>query len=349
MNPEEIIKQCHRIKKVLVIKTNFLGDVLNFLPVVNFLGAEFKLEWLGWLVTETGYPVVKELAKVDEILLLKNRLFYSWKNLYHLARWLKEKKPDLIVTSPQEECGLISTLALLSRAPLRIGYNLRRRGWFFNIVVPKGSGQRRVELNGEIIRLLGGKLEDYFYIPRADPEQEQSFFQKLETEAGLKEGSQYCVLHLFSSKRIKSWRWEYGEELILGIKNLGLIPIMVGSEPETRRWAEARKNLGLINLAGQISLIELYYLLRRARLFIGIDSFPWQLTEFAGTQAIGLFGSTEVGENRVPGAEVVKAEVECAPCWPERMECELDYKCWRELKPEQILAVAEKLLARVGA
>jgi len=112
---------------------------------------------------------------------------------------------------------------------------------------------------------------------------------------------------------------------------------MVGSEPETRRWAEARKNLGLINLAGQISLIELYYLLRRARLFIGIDSFPWQLTEFAGR------------ENRVPGAEVVKAEVECAPCWPERMECELDYKCWRELKPEQILAVAEKLLARVGA
>jgi len=218
VNPEEIIKQCHRIKKVLVIKTNFLGDVLNFLPVVNFLGAEFKLEWLGWLVTETGYPVVKELAKVDEILLLKNRLFYSWKNLYHLARWLKEKKPDLIVTSPQEECGLISTLALLSRAPLRIGYNLRRRGWFFNIVVPKGSGQRRVELNGEIIRLLGGKLEDYFYIPRADPEQEQSFFQKLETEAGLKEGSQYCVLHLFSSKRIKSWRWEYGEEFRLWLE-----------------------------------------------------------------------------------------------------------------------------------
>ena len=69
-----------------------------------------------------------------------------------------------------------------------------------------------------------------------------------------------------------------------------MVPVLIGSEPEVRRFGEEKRSLGLINLAGQISLMDLYYLQKQAGLFIGIDSFPLQLTEFSGCKAVALFG-----------------------------------------------------------
>lgn len=344
------IEQCAGANRILILKTNLLGDVLNFLPVANFFRKFAGSAKISWLVSRTGYPVVSELAEVDEILLLDDKLLYNYGDLFRIAGWLREKPYDLLVTSYQEECFLIGSLAFLSRARIRIGSNFRNRGWFFNIKIPKGGAKRRVEINGQIIRTLGGKLEDFIYVPRASAKGQAEFEARLLREFGLKKEDAFCVLHLFSNKPTKSWRMEYGEELIRRIQEeLLLIPVLVGSEEETKRFGDDQRNLGLINLTGQINLLELYYLLKRAKLFIGIDSFPLQLTEFCGTKAIALFGSTDADENQVPVAELVKAEVECAPCWPAKTECDQGYKCWLELLPDRILESARRVLVNSGA
>ena len=350
LKPKSAIELAAKAKNILILKTNLLGDALNFLPVANFLRQLAGSARIRWLVSRTGYPVVSEFAEVDEIMLLEDRFLYNYGNLLRIGKWLREQNFDLIVTSYQEECFLISCLALLSRAPVRMGYNLRNRGWLFNMVVPKGGAERRVEINAQIIRLLGGEWKDYVYVPRANAQGRAEFETRLEREFGLKTTDGYCVLHLFSPKPTKSWRMEYGDELIAGIRDeLKLVPVLVGSEPGTWRWGEDRKKAGLKNLTGQIGLLELYYLLARAGLFIGIDSFPLQLTEFSGCKAIALFGSTDIAENRVPVSELVQAEVECAPCWPAKTECDQGFRCWMELKPERILESAKRVLAGSGA
>ncbi len=349
MELKRAVELIARAKRILLIKTNLLGDVLNFLPVANFLRKFSPGARISWLVTGRGYPLVSEFSEVDEILLLNERLLYNYGNLWRVGRWLREKQFDVLVTSYQEECFLIGSLALLSRAPVRIGYNLRNRGWFFNMVVSKGEAERRIEIYGQIVNLLGGKWQDYVYVPRASERGAEDFAKRMEMEFGLKRNDSFCVLHLFSQKATRSWRWEYGDELIRGIqKELGLIPVLVGSEPEVWRWGEARKKHGLINLTGQLSLLELYYLLSRAKLFIGIDSFPLQLMEFSRGKAIALFGSTDPREAQVSSAEILRVDVECAPCWP-RLICEQDYKCWRLLTPERILETAKRILTGVGA
>ncbi len=350
MELKSAIERCGRAKRILILKTNLLGDVLNFLPVANFFRESAPSARISWLVSKSGYPVVSELSGVDEIFLLEDSLLYNYRNLFRIAGWLREKQFDLLVTSYQEECFLIGALALLSRAPVRIGSNLRNRGWFFNIVAPKGEFKRRVEINGRIIRTLGGNPKDFVYLPGASAKGEAEFNAKLKRKFGLDENAGFCALHLFSQKPIKSWRLEYGPELIRRIQEeLKLIPVLVGSEEEAKRFGDEQKKLGLLNLTGQINLLELYYLLKQAKLFIGIDSFPLQLTEFCGTKAIALFGSTVVSENLVPNAEPVKAEVECAPCWPAKVECDRGLKCWLELKPDRILESARRVLLNSGA
>ena len=344
MEQNEAIAVCSRAQKILILKTNLLGDVLNFLPVANFLRRSATSARISWLVTYPGYRVVSELADVDEIFLLEDSFLYNYNNLLANASWLREKKFDLLVTSYQEECFLISSLALLSGAPARVGYNLRNRGWFFNIVVPKSDSGRRMETNAQAIKALGGgELKDYLYVPKASEAGAASFATRLEKEFGVREKN-LCVLHLFSPKPTKSWRIEYADELIRRIREeLNMVPVLIGSEPEVRRFGEEKQSLGLINLAGQISLKDLYYLMKQAGLFIGIDSFPLQLTEFSGCKAIALFGSTEISENKVPSAKVVRADVTCAPCWPQKTECDRDLVCWRQLKPDLILEAAKNI------
>lgn len=350
MNPEKAIEYCRNAKKILILKTNLLGDVLNFLPVANFLRKTALSAKISWLVSRQGYLTVSELADVDEIIFLEDSYLYNYGNLVHTASWIRERKFDLLVSSYQEECFLINLLALLSRVPERVGYNLQSRGWFFNTKVPKGDGERRVEINGQIIKSLGqGDWRDYVYVPRDNPESAARFKQRLEKEWGIKEKDRLCALHLFSPKPTRSWRLEYSEELVRRLqKELDLVPVLVGSEPEVRIWGDEKKSLGLKNLAGQINLRELYYLLRQARLFIGIDSLPLQMTEFSKTRAIALFGSTVISKALVPTAKTLKADIDCAPCWPEKRECDQDYRCWRELKPDLVLEAAKQVLEGMG-
>ena len=344
MEREQAIEISRNARNILIVKTNLLGDTLNFLPVANFFRKFASSARISWLVSRPGYPVVSELADVDEILLLEDGFLYDYGNLLRTSAWLRKKKFDLLVTSFQEECFLINLLALMSRAPVRVGYNLRNRGWFFNIVVPKGEAERRVELNAQIIKTFGGgEIGDYLYVPRADAAGAKQFAARL-AGLGVKENG-LCVLHLFSPKPTRSWRIEHADELIKRLQSeSGLTPVLIGSEAEVGKWGEQKKPLGLINLAGKLSILELFYLLKQARLFIGIDSFPLQLTEFASTKAIALFGSTEISKALVPAATVVKAEVECAPCWPEKQVCDRDFICWRKLTPDLILGEAKKLL-----
>jgi len=350
VKPEKASELCRNAKRILILKTNLLGDVLNFLPVANFLRKTAQSARLSWLVTRPGYPVVAELSDVDEILLLADSFLYNYYHLFTVASWLRAKQFDLLVTSYQEECFLVNLLALLSRTPARAGYNLRNRGWFFNIKVPKGEALRRVEINGQLLKTLGqGEVKDYLYIPRASRKGSEQFAERLEREFGVREMNQLCVLHLFSPKPTKSWRMEYAEELVRGVRTeLGMTPVLVGNEEQARRLGREQQSLGLVNLTGQISLLELYYLLKQAGLFIGIDSFPLQLTEFCDTKAIALFGSTLVAENLVPSARILRAEVKCAPCWPQKKNCDRDFQCWRELKPEMIIKAGQSLKAGSG-
>ena len=169
-------------------------------------------------MTYPGYRVVSELADVDEIFLLEDSFLYNYGNLLANASWLREKKFDLLVTSYQEECFLISSLALLSGAPARVGYNLRNRGWFFNIVAPKSGSGRRVETNAQVIKALGGgDLKDYLYVPKASEAGAKVSRRGSTKEFGVREKN-LCVLHLFSPKPTKSWRIEYADELIRRIR-----------------------------------------------------------------------------------------------------------------------------------
>ncbi|KAB0672327.1 glycosyltransferase family 9 protein [Oryzomonas sagensis] len=99
----------------------------------------------------------------------------------------------------------------------------------------------------------------------------------------------FVVAHCSSNEASRDWTQEKWRQLAQDVmSNLDLPVVEIGLKPlldlESDRY---------VNLCGQLSLLETAEVIRRARLFIGIDSGPAHLAN-----AVGTFGIILLGEYR---------------------------------------------------
>ena len=108
----------------------------------------------------------------------------------------------------------------------------------------------------------------------------------------------YVAVHCASNQAARDWtagRWRelarrIAEELGAPVVEVGLAPVL---PPGVR---------GVVQLPGRLSVTETAEVLRRARLFVGIDSGPAHLAHAAGTPAVILLGRYRAYERYMPYA-----------------------------------------------
>jgi ADP-heptose:LPS heptosyltransferase len=99
--------------------------------------------------------------------------------------------------------------------------------------------------------------------------------------------------------------------------------VLVGDDARkvlARDLVEKLKTPNVINLVDKTSLPELTAVLKAAAVGIGPDSGPGHLAAAVGTPFVTLFGPTSPDRTAPFGCEelVVKAEMDCAPCYKKR-------------------------------
>jgi ADP-heptose:LPS heptosyltransferase len=105
-------------------------------------------------------------------------------------------------------------------------------------------------------------------------------------EMGLPE--KYLVMHCKSNETSRDWPVEKWEELIEGIRSRWNLPIIeVGMTQQIPSSTEERTK----NLCGKLSILETAEVIRRAALFVGVDSGPAQLANAVGTKGVILLGT----------------------------------------------------------
>ena len=103
----------------------------------------------------------------------------------------------------------------------------------------------------------------------------------------------------------------------------------------------------VVNLAGQLNLLEFAALIRRSAVLVSGDSFPMHLASAMGRPLIVLFGPTDemrVGP-RSASAVVMRASNNCRRCY-RRNRCR--YHCIREIKPADVIAETVRILNQDG-
>ena len=169
--PEGNDKQYRRI---LISRTDRIGDVLLSTPVIKALREKFPQAYISMMVAPLARDIVEGNPYLDEVIIYdKDGKHKSWLRSLKFAGRLKKKKFDLaVILHPSNRVHLLTFLAGI---PVRLGYN-RKLGFLLNLGKKhekQHGAKHEAEYNLDLLICLGitGNPRDLFIPIKDESEQ----------------------------------------------------------------------------------------------------------------------------------------------------------------------------------
>lgn len=309
------------LKKILVIRPRFLGDLILATGLVEVLRRENPNREV-WFLTEYPYsealqnhPGVAGVLSFDAS--KKNNPTYLWK----FFQDLRGKKFDAVLDlfcNPRT-----AQMAYWSGAPVRVGFEMRGRSWAYTVLAPPSSpafasGRRPVtEAYLDQVRVLGFKADSPYKTSLGVTEEERAQVRKLFERAQIKPGEKVVALSPGASWPAKRWPLERFIELGFWLRRDGVRPLYLFGPKEADMVKEFEAHMDkdwlLIN---QPNLRGLMAFIEAADALVANDSGPMHVGPAVGTPTLGIFGPGEPEIWFPYGAphRAAYAEIGCSHC-----------------------------------
>jgi heptosyltransferase-2 len=317
---------------VLVIQTAFLGDVILTTPLLSLLAqrhgpVDVVTTPAAAILLET-HPAVRSVIRYDK--LGSDR---GWRGLRRLALELRARRYASVYLPHRSVRSAV--LALLSRAPDRVGFSDSAAAITYTRRVPRPSEGHEVE---RLLTLAGS--------PASAPGVSLGL-----TASDYAAADDWLAAHGVSPRFIalapgSIWgtkRWPYYAELAAGLDR----PCVVIGGADDRSLADAivAATPGrTVSAAGELALRASAALIQRAAVLVTNDSAPLHLATAVGTPIVALFGPTVpefgFGPRRAGDATLGRDGLACRPCSKHGpMICPLGHhRCMRDLAVETVAA-----------
>ena len=279
-------------RKICLIRTSALGDVVHALAMVNGLRKGYPDAHLTWILERVPYEMVMHQPNVDRFIVFNRKEgLQAWKNLY---RELKAEHFDLLLL-PQVslKAGLISSLV---RADYKLGFDRKRakelHGWFINLAIPEHPYQHVQDHYFEFLDFLEiSKYPIEWNVTFTDEERiwRDAFFEQFDRP----------VISFVVSAAVpeKNWPAERLAEVIDHVEaQLGLQPLLLGG-PSHKEKAIADE---IVRLSGCPVAVALEKPIRRtllqlsgSRLVVSPDTGPLHAAVAMKIPTIGLYGFSD--------------------------------------------------------
>ncbi len=343
---------CKQYQRILVVRTDRLGDVLLSTPVVKALRQKFPQTYISMMVSPYTKDVLDGNLALDEVITfdkdVKNS--QSWWGAFKFAMVLRKKKFDLvIVLHPTIRMHLLTFLAGI---PKRLGYD-RKFGFLLTdrISHTKQYGQKHEsEYALDLVRYLGIEPFDKTLLMPIKQESEE-WVKTLFRQAQIKDSDKLLVIHPTASCLSRIWPAErFAEVADKLVGQYGFKVIIVSGSKDAQKAGEVVKNMRTkaLDLSGKISISQLASLLKRCQLFISTDSGPMHIASALGIPVITIFGRSQAGlspQRWGPLGEksrVLYKTVGCTICLAHN--CQKDFACLKATTVEDVLKAAESIL-----
>mgnify|MGYP000854157144 CR=1 FL=1 len=327
-------------RKICVIHLNQIGDLMFSLPLLKSLRDRFPEAQIHSLLRPSLTGLLEDSPYVDRIIPRRDALFSRLKLLWSLRR----ERYDLVISLPRSEEALL--LTMMSNAQVKAGFY--RWPW------DRGLDVKEV-LQGHYSWFNFSKL-----LARLDiPVSQDTYVGLLRVDEPLRvEGLpwRYAVISPGASSRRQSKQWDerkYASVITELSMMFGLSCVLVGGGDAvdlTRRISEhVHPSLDggvrqVVDLAGKISLRELAAVLKKAKLFVGIDSGVMHMASALDVPTVAIFGPTDP---RYSGPQnnrslVVRKDLPCSPCYL-REDCS-HRRCLEELDAASVVESCRRVL-----
>lgn len=288
-------------ERIVLLRTDRLGDVLLNLPTVHALRRAFP----GVRVTLVVRPAIRDLLAghpdVDDIILYddKGKPDFHWRRTDRLARKLRPHRFDAaIVANPKRE---LHVAVFLAGIPIRVGYHRKWPCLLTHTIEDRHATLplHQAELNMTILQAINLKAETpSLRVPVATPELVAA--RALLSRHGIEETSRVIALHPWSSNPAKQWPIGQFRAVAAGLAAQGYAVLLLGGEEEraqAERFLEPLR-VRVCDLTGRLNLRQLAAALVCCRVLVTNDSGPMHLAAAVGTPTVALFGHGTAGGPR---------------------------------------------------
>ena len=320
---------------ILIIHTAFIGDIVLSTALISKLKEKYPNSDIYYLTTPLGKEILKNNPKIKEVIIYDKRgKDKGFGAFISFVRKIRNLKIDVCLTPHRYLRS--SVLSLLSGAKIRVGYDIANLSFVFNKKIKYDKTKHEVE------KLLSFVDDDN---KRFELEMYPSEKDKLKIDTlvkNLSENKKIILIAPGSKWFTKKWPEEYFKILIQNLaKRDDLLIIITGGKEE--KEIELNLDSKVLDLRGEISLLELAELTKRAILVVSNDSAPIHITSaFPNTRIIGIFGPTVKEFGFFPWSKNSKVfEIDglyCRPCaihggnsCPEK-----HFRCMKEITPDLI-------------
>jgi lipopolysaccharide heptosyltransferase II len=334
--------------KTLIIKFSSLGDIILSTAAIRAIREKFSNNHkLTFLVGEESKGALLTCPHIDELLVcdFKNK-DKGLKGLLRLSGILRKNNFDNVIDLQNNRRSHI--LSALTCVLDRYGYDNKKFGFLLNHRIKDEKTdigpvihQFRI-LKMLDIDLINPSLELW---PQADDER---YIDGLINAEWVSSNQRLVGMNMSASQKwvSKNWPLTHFAKLCEGLGHKDIRVVLTGTEKDIYRANELMsmvKNLRLLNACGKTSVNQLTCLIKRCSVYITGDSAPLHIAAAVGAPFVALFGPTDPKRHMPPAKDyaLIKNDLSCGPCY--KSKCKRR-KCMELIKPEEVLAVVDKLL-----
>ncbi len=340
-----------RYRRILVARSDRIGDVLISTPVLKALRDHYPSSFIAMMVAASNRELVEGNPYLDQVILLDKDAKHRglWGTLA-LSRLIRRSRFDVaVILHPTARVHLICFLAGIRE---RIGYD-RKAPFLLTQAIPhrKQEGlKHEMEYNADLLRPLGiVELPRQLTLP-ANPAADRKVDELLR-QKGV--GGRDLLVALSPTSSGPPRNWPVAKFAALADR-LSLIPGVkvcvvahADHRPVTRQMIELA-TAPVMDLTGAFTLSELGGFFKRCRLVISNISGPAHLSVAVGTPVISVFGGNQPGLSPTrwrplgPRDVAVHHKTDCPVCHAHN--CARGFACLEAITVEEVLGHAERLL-----
>ena len=337
------------INRILVVRTDRIGDVVLSLPVVTALRRRYPKAYIAMLVNSAIREVVEDHPDLDEILLDDGD---GVRGFFDLVKKIRKKKFNAAVLL-HPTFRLAFALALAG-VVWRIGTGYRIYSFLFNKRVlehRKKSLRHEVDYNLSLASVLGAdssKVEFNFPVS----EEASRKIEELFGEMGITSKKAIVVLHPGSRGSALDWPVSYFAQLADRlVRDSHAQVIVTGGKGEEKVVSEVLKGTSgkIWGIVGRLNLKELAALLKQVDLLIANSTGPLHIGVAVGTEVIGFYpplipaSVRRWGPYRREMSAFVPDLPECTKCI--KSKCP-HWNCMKLISVENVWKMADKKLKK---
>jgi heptosyltransferase-2 len=336
-------------KRILIIQTAFIGDVILTTPLVKNLKQIFPHSHLSFLLIPETKNCLENNPHLNEIVVYDKRK--KW-GIFEFLRKLGEvrwRDFDLVVIPHRSLRSAL--LAYMAGIKQRIGFDRSTGSVLLTRKITYLNNIHEVDRNLSLLSDLSSNLRDTS--PELFPSSEDyDYVRRLLDESGIRENDKLVCISPGSIWPTKRWLLKrFAEVAQLFLDKAGVKVIFLGSDDDRKLC----QNIGDLMkekppvLAGKTNILQSAAIISMSKVVLSNDSAPVHMASAMKKPVVAIFGSTVPEFGFGPyGVDhlIIQKKMDCRPCGIHgKKRCpQKHFRCMREITTEEVFRAVSSFL-----